>query len=222
MDVYKVIEDMSRRNSAGKAKRVTGIIQLYSFGVSAKLREASYALQQLAKLASSEAEVTSSTTSTDETELNDRFHFYTDAFFAFLYSSLDVLAQVINQTMQLGFKEQDVSFKRVEERLRTNHASTPIQKGVSAILNAQTFNNLDKYRNCSTHRRQIYIRTVTIRVSHTPGYSATGPIDSFKRILCDDPLMLTPKVTQDRELIEYCQRTLVWVESHVAKVAAQL
>ena len=74
--------------------------------------------------------------------------------------------------------------------------------------------------NCSTHRRQICIRTEKSTVTHTAGYSSTGPIHSFKRVLCDDSLALKPTFSKKRELVAYCTKTLNRIESNVAKVAA--
>ncbi len=146
-------------------------VRLYGEGVKSKLKQADYSLAQLT-LYSNQSDDTTTTTDPEETSITDRVGFYCDAYWAFLFSSLDILAQVINQSQKLGLDEKDVSFKRIEQKLRTTpYMGTRLQQKVSACLRSFAFRNLDKYRNCSTHRRQIFTREHSIRMTttNTPG-----------------------------------------------------
>lgn len=207
---------MRVRLSAGKPRPTAQRIQLYSMGVGAKLKEAEYALQQLSNLA---ALGPAATTEAQAISVEDKIHFYVDSFFAFSYSTLDVIAQVVNQAHALGLDERTVSFKAVKGRLTT--ATHPVLKAhFERISRTYKFRNMENYRNCSTHRRRIYIQTTTVQ--GTPGYSSTGMITSTKHVLCDDPLSLAPRVTQNRELVDYCTKTLEWIREELTKIAVDV
>ena len=181
-------------------------LKLYALGVRSKIRQANYALTQLSKFAPLSD---SDTTATNEYEVHARVGFYCDSFWAFLYSSLDVLAQVINQALKLGIPEKIVSFKSVARALKLNHKGTPIEKKVNVCLKSTAFKNLDKYRNCSTHRREIYFLEKTEVVKEIAGYNTTVTtgVESVTRLICDDPLVLTPKVEQKRKIPDYLETT---------------
>lgn len=182
-------------------------VRLYGEGVKSKLKQAEYSLAQLA-LYSNQSDDTTTTTDPDETSITDRVGFYCDAYWAFLFSSLDILAQVINQSLNLGLDEKDVSFKKIEQKLHSpRHMGTRLQQEVSTCLNSFAFRNLDRYRNCSTHRRQIFIREQSLRLTttETPGYktTSTGPVTSIRRVICENPLEVNPKIGQQRQIPQY-------------------
>lgn len=210
--VYDDIEVMRQRIIQGENPRIAGLIVLYSSGVSAKLRNSEYALFMLSALA---PEVPSST-STAQFTAHERIQFYVDSFFAFLYSTFDVIAQVVNQKLKLGLDERGVSFKSVKNVLDQLHAGTPIQQIFTSIINSPFFKNLDKYRNCSTHRRQIYIKSETVQTLETPGYNVTQPIPKVAHILCDDPLALRPTIRQNREMLAYCSKIITRVKKEIS------
>jgi hypothetical protein len=189
--------------------------------VSAKLRQADYALGQIRSLATGEFTTGQSGISTalPGTSNEDRLHFYVDAFFAFLYSTFDVLGQVVNQAQGLGLKEKDASFKNVRNVLQNN--ASALSKKLVRVAKSRNFKKLEAYRNCSTHRRRIYIETTT--VSGTSGYSLTPTVQLPKHLLADDPLalVLKPKVT-NRELLAYCGSSLGWVQKEVQTLMKNL
>src|SRR5262249_10145789 len=96
----------------------------------------------------------------------------------------------------------------------------PAGDRVLRIANSTRFKNLERYRNCSTHRRQIYIETTTR--SATPGYKATGLVLSIVRHLCDDPLATNARTKQKRELLLYCTGMFDWVQKQLTKAIQQL
>lgn len=216
MSVYENIENLSIRLSENEPERIAKRIKLYFSGVSAKLRNAEYALARLKEL-SPQSDVTSS----DDSDflISQQISFYVDSFFAFLYSSFDVIAQVINQKLRIGENEKAVSIKRIKRKIDDNHTGVAIQPILNDLLRSNFFKNLDKYRNCSTHRRQIYIQEKTVTISATPGYSTTGDMTSVERLLCDDPLLLNPTVRQERILVDYCNRMLVRSKNEISNIA---
>ena len=198
-----IIDAESKIPQQGRKKKV----RLYCEGVKSKLTQAEYSLAQLT-LYSNQSDDTTTTTDSEEISITDRVGFYCDAYWAFLYSSLDILAQVINQSQKLGRDEKDVSFKKIEQKLRSApHMGTRLQRDVSTCLSSFAFRNLDKYRNCSTHRRQIFIREQSFRLTttDTPGYktTSTGPVTAIRRVICENPLEVTPKIGQLRQIPQY-------------------
>lgn len=225
MSIYEKIEDWivdaeTQVPQQGRKKRV----RLYGEGVKSKLQQAEYSLKQISIL-SNEADDTVVTTGPEETPVSDRIGFYCDAFWAFLYSSLDILAQVINQSLKLRLSEQQVDFAKVAEKLdKAPHKGTPLQKKVDACNQSRTFQNIKKYRNCSTHRRQIYIeeRVVVVRVPTGYRTTTTGPVESIVRIICDNPLEATPHINQSRTIPGYMEDTQTALHKHVMEIIKKL
>jgi hypothetical protein len=168
------------------------------------LKNAEYAFSKLKEFYNQN----DSSISTSGFATSDILHFYLDSFFAFLYSAFDVVAQVLNQKLKLGIDEDKVSFKSVERKLKQDHPGLTTYYCARRILRSRFFKALDKYRNCSTHRRQIYIQSKTTHVSGTPGYTTSGELFRIERIICDDPLTLNPTVNKNKELITYCSDML--------------
>ncbi len=218
MDVYADIESMSNRILQGESEEISALIQIYSQGVKTKLRNAEFALTMLNNLAGQ----SDKSIYIQGFTVLDSIHFYIDSFFAFLYSSFDVIAQVINQKLKMAIDEQQVHFKRVKRELEQNHQGTKLQQILSKLLATNFFINLERYRNCSTHRRQIYIESKTTTRSGTPGYSVSGPLTIIERLLCDNPLAIKPKLSQKRELMTYCSKMLKRAEIEITKIAKTL
>lgn len=220
MEIKDSISQMAENIAENETTRVSQRISLYLTGVVAKVEHANYALSKLKELS---VQSDASTTTHDDTfSVSERLHFYIDSFFAFLYSSFDVIAQVINQKLHLGIDEKQVSIKRVKNNIDINHSGIPLQGILNRLFRSNAFKNLDKYRNCSTHRRQIYIYTKTVVIEETPGYTTTGDLTTVKRLLCDDPLTLRPTVNQERELIKYCENMSTRVYEELERIANNL
>ncbi len=172
----------------------------------AKIRNANYALSQIKSYYNFLEDSDSNT----ELKVNDTLHFYVESFFTFLFSSLDVVAQVINQKYYKG-DERSVSFKQIYSKLAQTQSSTPLYTSIKKLIDSNYFEDLEKYRNCSIHRRQIYIKSETtyVRVEETEGYASTANfniVDNIKRTLCDNPYDIKPKIKQNRELIIYSEK----------------
>lgn len=158
--------------------------------------------------------VYTTTQSTDYT-VNDKLAFFVDSFFAFLYSTFDITSQVVNQKFRLTIDEDQVTFKEVNRKLRSQHLGIPTQRVYETLYNSRKFRRLKKYRNCSTHRREICIKEVVQIESVTPCYSSSVPLPAVKRLICDDPYSLNPSFDENHELVDYTSDMLQWVKTKI-------
>ena len=201
-------------------------ITLYAAGLKGKIRQTELALSRLTEFDNQSDEYTTSSVP-DEFTIKERVHFYCDAFWTFLFSSLDVLAQIVNQAMKLGFEEGNISFKNVNTKLQGNtYKGTGIAKKFKTCCGSRSFKNLYRYRNCSIHRRQIFIKEKATSSSEsvTNGYpsTSTGPIVNVERILCDDPLYVKPTVEQGRSIPEYMVKTQNNILNHIQNILEEI
>lgn len=214
MSLVDDLDAMATRTAAGRPRAIADRINLYTEGVKGKLRNAELALADLeAHTGEQPAGPRAGFT------VRDHIHLSTDSFFAFLYSSLDVMAQVVNQVHTLSLEESKVSFSRVRTSLGVG---TPLRGEWDRAVRSHWYKNLDNYRNCSTHRRQIYIEQRVSQVQGTPGYSTTGPVETSKWVICDNPLTLRPTTRQSRELVAWCRKELNGVREFLTRVSRAL
>lgn len=220
MSVFDEIDDLIDRSNTN-VPQVTRRqkIELYSEGLKAKIKQVQFALDSINSFAE-QSDQTISSTVPDDFLISDKIGFYCDSFWTFLYSSLDVLAQIINQTLKLNLNEKHVGFKAVENDLIQKHNTSNIQKNFTACKKSNSFKNLDAYRNCSTHRRQIYIKEEIKIVKHTAGYRTTtsGPLESVQRLMCDNPLDLAPRTSQQRKIPDYMEDTMNKLIKQIEKI----
>jgi len=190
----------------GNSKVKTRKINIYINGLYGKFENAEYALDKIKEITQE-----TGTYSAYTPEIDPEIHFYVDSFFAFLYSCLDVLAQILNQYYvelnRLNLDEKQISFKKILRKIKNNNINLPVNLKFEKVMSSRFFRNLDKYRNCSTHRHQIYIEREQKTISATAGYiSATDEIPTVLWIICDDPLKLKPSIKQRRDLYNYSKR----------------
>jgi hypothetical protein len=221
MGVYERIKDFSDAANTATASRTNKIISLYSLGVKAKLRHAEFAYERIRDL-TFRIESSPDSTLPETFSTQEQTHFYVDAFFAFLYSAFDVVSHVVNAEYKLGLNERKTSFDSINRELSNKWSGTAIQLLYSKISRKQYFRALDKYRNCSTHRRQIFIQTIRTTVTSTPGYDASTTMQGTQNFLCDNPLSRKPKITQKRELIFYCGEMLRRVMDEIENIYSEL
>jgi len=215
---YRKIEDNERRITAGEGPPISNLIALYSTGLIAKMKNAEYALSKLIEFS---VQIDSST-STSQFSASDKVHFYLDSYFAFIYSSFDVIAQIANQKLRLNTDENLVSFRRLKNNLNQNYRGISIQITIEGIFNSNFFKALEKYRNCSTHRRQICIVSRTTTTTQTRGYSVTVPMPNVSHVLCDDPLTLNPRFIRNREMINYCSKIFNRTQKEIINILKSL
>lgn len=204
--IFEKIDELVKKSEHKAPKTRKKKILLYAEGLKAKLKQVDYALTCLEQF-DNRTDATESTTEEKSPSISMQVSFYCDIFWTFLYSSLDVLSQIVNQAMALDLYEKDVSFNKVKCKLGGNaFKSTKIYRQYDKCFRSTAFKNLEKYRNCSIHRRQIYIEETSTRVRRTPGYSTSTIDDSsttVSRILCKDPLKSTPAIDPKRIIPDY-------------------
>jgi len=223
MSVSEGIESLVRTaDTAIKQKSRRQKVRLYAAGLRAKIRQAQLALQRLSEY-DNRSDETITSTGQEEFSITEQVHFYCDTFWTFLYSSLDVMAQLVNQALSLKLKERDVTFKRVKSKLDRSKSGSPIEKRFADCIRSKAFKNLDRYRNCSTHRRQIYMTEETKSVKGTAEYksSTTGGIVTVVRTLCDNPLKLSPRTTQNRRIPKYMADTRDKILRHIELIVRE-
>jgi len=183
-------------------------LRLYCEGLKAKAGQVDFALKRL-KALENQADGVVTSTDANEPSIQSNVEFYCDSFWAFLYSCLDVLGQVVNQGGKLGLNEREVSFNRVKKKLDASSSGSPEQKAFADCAKTRSFRNLDGYRNCSTHRRQIYVKEKVKFERQSSGYqtTTTGNNVTVERILCDNPLDMKPKTKQNRTIPKYLAET---------------
>jgi len=210
MNTFDKIDSlMEQANNIIPQKTRKQKVKLYAEGLKAKITQMSFALEKLSEFDNKSDDTVMSTEQKSFT-ITEQVHFYSDTFWTFLYSSLDVLAQLVNQAMKLGFDEKNVSFIQVNSKLQGNkYKDKTIAKKFDECIKSKAFKNLERYRNCSTHRRQIFILEEMKKVKGTAGYqvSSTAPVTTVVRTLCDNPLELNVKVEQKRIIPDYMIKT---------------
>jgi len=204
--IFEKIDELVKKSEHKAQKTQKKKILLYAEGLKAKLKQVDYALTCLEQF-DNRSDATISTTEEKSPSISMQVSFYCDIFWTFLYSSLDVLSQIVNQAMALDLDEKDVSFNKVKGKLGGNtFKSKEISKQYDKCFKSNAFKNLEKYRNCSIHRRQIYIEETFTGVRRTPGYSISttdGTSTTVSRILCKDPLKPTPTIDPKRIIPDY-------------------
>jgi hypothetical protein len=129
-----------------------------------------------------------------------------------LRSALDIMGQLINELRSVGIGERDVDIKRVASAIKTTELGSSLDRALDELLNSSVFKQLEDYRNCSTHRRPIYIQTriVTTSITGTSGYySGSSEQRTVERHICTNPWDLIPRVRVGRRpVVAYCESLL--------------
>ena len=221
MAVDKHVDEALARVARAKiGKRRLDSINLYAEGLKGKFQQAKIALHYLEGICTplTRLQPAESEPYLDE----DLVQFYCDAFWAFLYSSLDVLAQLINQVRKYGMDEWVVDIKRVARELPARENGSVLQTQVELLFKCRAFTNLGNYRNCCLHRRQICIEHDRRLVTRTAGYTATGRVADPTRLIAENPLDPKPKMNQRRQVPAYLQWALDQIENHVSRILKAL
>ncbi len=219
MEVEESIDNLLRK--LGRRGLANPAARLYAEQVRAKFKNVRYSLGKLEELEQLTVQVDVQDGSTGElrpeTQLSvaERVNFYCECFWDFLRSSLDILAQLINEVRSMSLDERSVDFKQVGNKLDDSFLGTYLQRAVENCKNSDEFKTLEEYRHCSMHRRQVFIHTTTIEISHTgtAGYDQRDArvVDkriSYKSFLCSNPWDITPVVDENRPVVTYCERLI--------------
>jgi len=205
----------------------TATTSLYAEGIKAKLQATRFALENLKELGRVEegAQVQDDTTQSLLT-VEDKVNFYCECVWAFLRSSLDILAQLINELRLLNLDERQVDYKQVANRLKSSLQGTPLEKAVNNCRRSDAFRNLEEYRRCSMHRRRVFIETSTHKIDKTGTrdyYNYTGSsITTVERYLCKNPWDLQPIVDDKRPVVGYCEHLLQAIERRIRTIIDRL
>jgi hypothetical protein len=131
--------------------------------------------------------------------------------------------------MNLRLSEKDVSFSKVKGKLQgSRYLATNVSKAYRDCYKSFVYRNLDKYRNCSNHRREIFIEedSSSRSVTGTPGYTTTtstvGSSKTVIRTLCDDPLTHKPKTASNRKVPDYMVETKQKIEKFIAEIVKKI
>jgi hypothetical protein len=183
--------------------------RVYAYGVKEKWLQVAHAIEEISRLNIAYSGTYSMTgTASQQTPTLDaeaEIRFYFDAFWTFLYSLLDIAAELINARMGAGLSEQNCDFLALTNHLNQTQSNTSTQLRMNQLKASGDFEILNHFRNCATHRRPVYIEVITQNVKGTPGYgTATSAIQSTVRYVCDDPLAIHPTVIKRRELVGFC------------------
>lgn len=195
-------------------------LNIYCEGLKSKATQVNFSVKELIKL-KDQTDTHATASDPEYVSVTNRVAFYCDSFWIFLYSCLDILGQIVNQSMDLKFAEKKTSFKGIKEYLDKHHKDTQIQKNFAKCFNSREFKNLDHYRNCSIHRRHIYFEEQLMTTHHQPGYSvttSTSNTTTVVRTICDNPLDLKPKTKQKRKVPEYLEKNRDKISLYIIKI----
>jgi len=202
----------------------TATTRLYAEGIKAKLQATRFAFENIRGLEHVEerAQIQDDTTTLTKQSLlseEDKVNFYCECVWDFLRSSLDILAQLVNELRLLNLNERHVDFKQVANKLKSSSQGTPLEKAVNNCRRSDAFRNLEEYRHCSIHRRRVFIETRTHTTSTTGTrdyYNYAGSsITTVERHLCKNPWDLQPIVDGKRPVVGYCEYLLQAIERRI-------
>ncbi len=191
--------------------RRQNFVMMYTEGLKQRLIQIKFCLAQLQQL-DERTWLKTADSSTSVLDLDEMAQFFCDTFWTWVYSSADILAQIINQTENLGLDEGDVSFHAVLTPLRQQQARSGLWDSVDRLERSWVRSWMKTYRNCANHRRPICLIHESRKL--TPGYrtkqdssiTTTGPIQpAVQRFICDHSVALTPNIGKKIKLRERCE-----------------
>lgn len=159
--------------------------------------------------------------------------FYTNAFWAFSYSCLDILAHVVNMIhplvndeSKIGFNWAAKNYKDLPKKYQGQATSIPAQTVdvMAKIAKSRYFARLSRYRQCCLHRRAVCImEETTTRKLSTAYTESTAPHESpIVALICDDPDNIKPKFDKKRSIDGECQNLLDFVEEKAKAILRSL
>jgi len=211
----------------------TPLSELYAKGVGGKFCLARHCIDMLAyieHLDKSEIQVVSSLSMIQMTcnfSTYNQVLFYCESFWNILRSSIDILAQLVNELRSLGINERDVYFGNVNTRVQSNLPNSPLQKAMRSLARSMVFRELNGYRRCVTHRRQVYVHKIrhAISSSGTEGYNyidLSGEYTTVDRFLCRNPWDIDPIVDSSRHVAGFNSKMLQKIEKRMNTIIKRL
>lgn len=221
--IDSLLRKLQRRNL------LTPTVNLYCESVKAKFYQAQWSLDVLREIENA-PNIQVSTTSQDAwnmMNINDKVLFFCECFWDFLRSSIDITAQLINELQQLGIDETEVTFYKVLDQMSLSSSTTLLFKALISCKKSLAFKELNSYRHCSTHRRQVCIfdRAVTDEeTTLTRGYDYVGGSTTriVNRYLCSNPSSLHPHRSLKRPVVGYNKKILETIEKRLSTIIGRL
>lgn len=211
-----------------RRKLWTNKANIYTEAVKAKFCQARWSLDTLREIEHLPNEEGNSASSDvfSRISIDDKIVFFCECFWDFLRSSIDILAQLINELQSLRIDEDIVSFYRVLNVMKQPPMSvTPLSTALRSCERSWAFKELNSYRRCSTHRRQVCIFGVPVSNPQPLGrvyeYMSTSTT-SINRYLCSNPSRLRPRPSFKRPLIAYNEQILEEIEKRLSIIVNRL
>lgn len=155
-------------------------------------------------------------------------HFYLNSFWAFSFSALDILANIINMVYHAVKGERNVSFARLADGYRSKRfrGQETIPATILAKLEETTkrfyFKRLERFRHCCLHRRAVCLRDNTTTDSTAYDYFASASDCRRTTWICDVPDQLPPRFNKNKLLEEECQAIRKGIEEDVITILGLL
>jgi hypothetical protein len=208
---------------------LTPKVNLYSEGIKTKFYQARWSLNVLREIEHA-PNVEGSTTSQEAWNMistNDKIVFFCECFWDFLRSSIDIASQLINELrlQPLKIDEEDVSFYKVRDKMEPSMSTTLLFKALESCRCSWAFKELNSYRHCSTHRRQVCIFEVPSSPSPlTRGYEYMSGSTTrvMNRYLCSNPGSLRPRMSLKRPVVAHNEKILNEIEKHLSTIVKRL
>lgn len=211
----------------------TDTANLYAEGIKGKFRLARHCVEMLGIVEPLNASVlqVNSESSTWEVGLNDedQIQLYCECLWHLLRSTIDMLSQLINEVRVLGIPERQVDFGRVTAKMRVVEANSPLEQALRNLAKSAAFKDLNEYRHCCTHRRQVFVLKDVEQITHTS--SATSGYQYYDmgsketvvhRYLCSNPWDVRPRVRDKRVVVEFNKSMLNKIERRLTTIVRRL
>ena len=206
---------------------LTRTVKLYADCIKAKFYQARWSLDVLREIEHipNIKESTSSQEAWYRITIDYKLQFFCECFWDFLRSSVDITAQLINELKVLRIPETEVTFYKVLENMSSPPSTALLFKAIKSCKSSWAFKELNSYRHCSTHRRQVCIfesPTSPSIVTKSYEYVSESATKKVNRYLCSNPWSLNPRSSLKRPLVNYNERILETIEKRLSIIVGRL
>ena len=213
-----------------KHKRLCTLkVIVYSEAIKAKFYQVRWSLDLLREIEHT-PNIEGNTTSQEawnRMSTNDKIVFFCECFWDYLRSSIDIIAQLINELRSLEIDEDNVSFYKVRDKMKPSMSTTLLFKALVSCERSWAFKELNSYRHCSTHRRQVCIFEEPSSLQLQPltqvyGYMSGSTAVIWNRYLCCNPSSLHPRLGKKRPVVAHNERILKEIEKRLSTIVNRL
>lgn len=223
MEIEESLKNL--REKLARRHLSTSAAKLYAEQVEAKFKSARYSLYKLKEL-ERPIIISGGTASSEPLNNVGKINFYCDCFWDFLRSSIDILAQLINERASCNLNEKSVDIKKVAQNLDPR-LYPQLKTSVDYLLKSSIFKTLEDYRHCSMHRRQVFINTQVqeTQIVGTRGYDSTTSEEKRTQYIshiCHNPWDLNPDVDYSQTAATFCEELLKKIEKRMVTIINRL